>query len=213
MNKLCRKCGKKKPESSFYRRRSGYASGKLMPYCKACQSKATVKWAGRKRLGLPSIEKRRRRIVSETSAYCFGCKAVKPRDEFFTSKSGPNKGKPTPTCRGCAIKYARDWRKKNKKSYSEKHRFYQLKYKYGLSREVYESMVASQGGACKICNRVPSERLRVDHDHETGCVRGLLCLSCNALLGVLEKHWTSIMSYLGAHALTFSDMENERDLA
>jgi len=44
----------------------------------------------------------------------------------------------------------------------------------------YESLLALQGGRCGICRQVPrSRRLAVDHDHESGWVRGLLCISCN----------------------------------
>ena len=45
--------------------------------------------------------------------------------------------------------------------------------------------LAEQGGGCAVCGRPPKEgkSLHVDHDHETGYVRGLLCFSCNAALG------------------------------
>lgn len=44
----------------------------------------------------------------------------------------------------------------------------------------YESLLALQKGRCAICRQVPrSRRLAVDHDHETGWVRGLLCIACN----------------------------------
>lgn len=55
---------------------------------------------------------------------------------------------------------------------------------YGLTVEEYDTILAAQGGMCAICEGSPgARRLHVDHDHETGRVRGLLCLSCNTLLG------------------------------
>lgn len=60
---------------------------------------------------------------------------------------------------------------------------------YGITREDYETLLKAQGGRCFICQRVPrSKRLAVDHDHQTGAVRGLLCADsergCNhAILG------------------------------
>ena len=42
-------------------------------------------------------------------------------------------------------------------------------------------MVEEQGGACAICQVRPAEH--VDHDHETGAVRGILCFTCNVGLG------------------------------
>lgn len=63
---------------------------------------------------------------------------------------------------------------------------------YGLSDQDYAALLAYQGGRCYICQRVPrSRRLAVDHDHETGAVRGLLCSDsdrgCNhAILGNIK---------------------------
>ena len=53
----------------------------------------------------------------------------------------------------------------------------------GVTTEVYERMLASQGGGCAICGNEPkTRRLHVDHDHATGRVRGLLCHRCNRVL-------------------------------
>jgi hypothetical protein len=63
-----------------------------------------------------------------------------------------------------------------------------LKRKYGISLEDYEVMLDAQGGVCKICGEPrPEERtLHVDHDHETGAIRGLLCFRCNNAIGDLR---------------------------
>lgn len=42
----------------------------------------------------------------------------------------------------------------------------------------YYELFSKQNGRCAICG-VPSAHLKVDHDHKTGCLRGLLCHSCN----------------------------------
>lgn len=59
--------------------------------------------------------------------------------------------------------------------------------KYGLTVEDFGKLLASQGGVCAICAGTDEQRrLSVDHDHETGEVRGLLCSGCNgAKLGRL----------------------------
>jgi hypothetical protein len=57
---------------------------------------------------------------------------------------------------------------------------------YGLTKEGYDRMLAQQHGACAICKRQPQETLCIDHDHDTGQVRGLLCRKCNLGLGFFD---------------------------
>ena len=63
-----------------------------------------------------------------------------------------------------------------------------LKRTFGITPEDYERRLAQQGGGCAVCARAPKagKSLHVDHDHETGYVRGLLCFKCNAALGQLD---------------------------
>jgi hypothetical protein len=55
--------------------------------------------------------------------------------------------------------------------------------------EDYKRFYKSQQGKCSIC-RTPQSKLKsslaVDHNHQTGAVRGLLCYRCNVRLGILE---------------------------
>lgn len=60
---------------------------------------------------------------------------------------------------------------------------------YGLEAGQYDQLYAIQNGVCAICNRATgaSKKLAVDHDHDTGEVRGLLCKLCNRdILGHLR---------------------------
>ena len=62
--------------------------------------------------------------------------------------------------------------------------------KYGMTLEQYEAMLAAQGGGCALCGKRPEhyrKSLHVDHEHETGRVRGILCAGCNTLLGRLGQ--------------------------
>lgn len=55
---------------------------------------------------------------------------------------------------------------------------------YGLTPEDYEMLLVNQEERCAICGETPLRGvLYVDHDHETGKVRGLLCGACNSGLG------------------------------
>ena len=72
--------------------------------------------------------------------------------------------------------------------YKENHRAWQYRTLYGITIEQYDEMLAAQEGACAICRGTESgaPRWQVDHDHQTGTVRGLLCNSCNLALGLLK---------------------------
>jgi hypothetical protein len=71
-----------------------------------------------------------------------------------------------------------------------------IKRRYGLSMERYEYILMAQRGRCLICRefmqdsvtrggRRNGRSIAVDHDHATGEVRGLLCMNCNAGIGLL----------------------------
>jgi len=63
-----------------------------------------------------------------------------------------------------------------------------LKRKYGITIEHYDELLARQGGRCAICRREPRPdiSLHLDHDHESGLLRGILCFRCNNSLGDLD---------------------------
>lgn len=78
------------------------------------------------------------------------------------------------------------------------------KRQYGITLLQYDQMVEEQNSCCKICgdgnpggNR---KRFSVDHNHDTGEVRGLLCGSCNAALGLFKDSPSILQS-----ALTYLD--------
>ena len=56
--------------------------------------------------------------------------------------------------------------------------------RYGISKKDWNTMFVEQDGKCKLCDRAPT---RVDHDHVTSIVRGLLCNRCNIALACVEK--------------------------
>lgn len=56
----------------------------------------------------------------------------------------------------------------------------------GRGKECRERLHELHGSSCNICGAQPDEPLRVDHNHETGAVRGLLCRNCNVALGLMQ---------------------------
>jgi hypothetical protein len=90
-------------------------------------------------------------------------------------------------------KYYKEYTEKNKervKKYQsrspEQWKKINIARKYGITIEYYDSMVEQQRGLCAICLKKP-EKLHVDHSHETGIVRALLCHKCNTSLGLLQE--------------------------
>lgn len=104
--------------------------------------------------------------------------------------------------------YRKEWYAKTKEKRLEYHRNYELSYKenegvkltrrlqsvkrlYNLDAEQYLQMVLDQNNCCAICNKPETHKnkngdvrpLNVDHCHETGKVRALLCTHCNSMLG------------------------------
>jgi hypothetical protein len=71
--------------------------------------------------------------------------------------------------------------------------------KYGLTREGYEAMYATQEGRCLGCRRSFASLGRepdIDHNHRTGQVRGLLCHSCNLILGLARDEVSTLFDLI-----------------
>ena len=125
---------------------------------------------------------------------CRSCGVEKPFDDFHRNSRHAD-GR-TSYCKPCAIVRAAEWQKANpekrrvtarqsheRRLASGKVREDKYKARYGITVAQYDALFMEQGGACAICKTTPSGRLHVDHDHETGRVRGLLCTRCNQGLG------------------------------
>ena len=71
------------------------------------------------------------------------------------------------------------------KGWCSKH--YSLYTRYKIDPIVYEETLESQGGLCAICGC--SKKLHMDHDHDTGKIRGVLCGACNRGIGLLKDDY------------------------
>lgn len=71
------------------------------------------------------------------------------------------------------------------KQYSTK---YNRRRRYGVDDVEYQQLLTKQNGLCAICTKTCTRQLALDHDHDTGKVRGLLCNSCNRGLGYFKDN-------------------------
>ena len=118
---------------------------------------------------------------------CTSCDIDKPTGEFHKNRAR-SRGY-SYQCRTC--KGALD-----KQSYSEENnKRSKLLERYGIDLDAYNAMFTEQQGCCAICNAHQSSlkrSLAVDHCHETGKVRGLLCTNCNVGLGNFKDSLTNL---------------------
>lgn len=136
-------------------------------------------------------------IVSKLKR-CSKCHEYKPRSEFSGESRRPDGLRCF--CRVCGAKQLKEYRQrpdiiKRKREHFARpeqlayRRSYELVRKFGITLEEYDAMLASQHGLCALCGTdKPNGRwntFHVDHCHETGVIRGLLCYQCNAALGRL----------------------------
>jgi hypothetical protein len=143
-------------------------------YCRPCMNVRSLKSRHKTRAAAGRPVKPRR-VVPRGHRWCPDCEVVKPFEEFPHNKSGrAGRGR---YCLPCHNVRSRANRIKNHGSTRE----YRLKARYGIGQVDVDRMLADQGGLCLGCDKPDPEH--VDHDHETGNVRGMLCFNCNQALG------------------------------
>ena len=192
MKKTCATCGKTKPTTEFHKDRS--KPDGLNAYCKLC----TI--AKQK----TNLAKPPRRAAPEGMKWCGRCKQHKTPDQFH-NRTGTFDGLDK-RCKQCAYELHDEWRRKNlpktreasRKWRSENPRLakdYKLRSNYGIPLGTYDKMLTEQGGRCAICGATDpggAGDFHVDHCHDRGNVRGLLCHNCNIGIGHF-KHDQSLL--------------------
>jgi predicted nucleic acid-binding Zn ribbon protein len=130
-----------------------------------CSRTCGVAWQNEKRAAT------RRAIILASRGPCDGCGAMIPESRHGGAKF-------------CSVECKRRtqsarWRVKSPG--------YMRQYLYGITAEEYDALLAAQEGRCAICGSPDwpgkGNRPHIDHDHETGRIRGLLCNNCNTGLG------------------------------
>ena len=122
---------------------------------------------------------------------CVACGENKPASKFYKDKR--MKSGLSSECKTCVRARNKEYLKTYKRKGPDgkeldaeglriRARGYHLVRRYGITYEEYDVLVEKADGKCQICGN-KTEKLHVDHCHETGMVRGLLCINCNHGLG------------------------------
>ena len=143
--------------------------------------------------------------------HCNGCSTKKDMTEFWKGQS---------LCILCCKERQKTrWDSRSPKRRLEQH----LKYKYGITHDEFYAAWNLQDGKCSICSvelpdlMVYEDRRRgyaIDHNHDTGKFRGILCLKCNSLLGMANDSpeiLAKAIIYLeinGSYSLKSSPVDN-----
>jgi len=114
---------------------------------------------------------------------CTKCGLSKPLDEYYIIKKSRNRHGSCKACfKKCSAESSKKLGKRHKRSIN-------LKRNYGITIEDFDQMHDDCNGQC-ICGatkgRSNSPALFVDHCHDTGKIRGLLCHKCNSAIGLVE---------------------------
>lgn len=206
LEKTCSDCKQSKPLGDFYpskRLKFGVLSS-----CKACVSQRSK--------GYREAAKRKPRMTSPSFRICRTCRIEKPITEFYQSKARTDPT--FTECKVCHKTRTKQVRQRNLTATRERERRYRLKAtantkesirryyrsekgkrtiysryyqkRFGITLQEYEARLEAHNGVCAICLKPQKDkrRLVVDHNHQTGDVRGLLCTPCNIILGCWQDN-------------------------
>lgn len=192
--RVCTKCGTVKPLAEFNRSKDGLHGRRSR--CSTCQAEE-----GRRRRDVArgGPGRQPRTPSPDGTLRCTKCHEVRRVEDFRPEPR--NRDGLRSQCKQCDRYFAwgwqkrtgqyERWRRENPEAYRRLQRRSALRRKYGMEIEDYDALLAAQGGRCAICRSTDPKSNRgtcfvVDHDHDTGAVRGLLCMICNTGIGGLQ---------------------------
>lgn len=190
--KVCTACGVAQPFSEFFPQ---HGRNRLRSTCKTCGKEYYRSWYHKRTVALnlarAAMRKKRsdleREEMEANGRTCLSCMECKPLEKFHKHKSYFRGYKRV--CKECDARTKKQRRAlEDKEVLRRKSKIGHLKKEYGLSLEEFETKIKQQGNRCAICDKEFNLEGRyagpyVDHNHNTGAVRDLLCFECNSGLG------------------------------
>lgn len=128
---------------------------------------------------------------------CRDCKQTFPltKEFFYLYPEKPERQTHPPYCKRCSVVRSSAWSRGQSSEKKTGVYIQNLHKRLGLAIEDYRALLQAADYKCEICGKphcweptkkYERSRLGVDHDHETGVVRGVLCNKCNAAIGLLQ---------------------------
>lgn len=144
-------------------------------------------------------------LEGPTHKLCVDCHELKPIGEEFWVYTGKKKNHLRSQCKVCWNSHQKKLRKLRHEDPIKRQQYLDNKrerkmWKYGMGQAEFELMSADQDDRCAICRA--KAKLHVDHDHNTGKVRALLCSPCNTSLGLMKENpqaITRMIDYIKEH--------------
>jgi hypothetical protein len=163
--KVCAKCEQTLPLESFGENKR-YSDGR-QSYCRPCFSEYM---RDKRNPGWRATEADYRALAAMGQRRCRKCKGVFPATTEHFYASAKCVGGIQWECKEC---------------YGSRVRTGKLSRLYGMTDADFSAMLADQGGGCAINPQhdMGGSNWHIDHDHDTGRVRGVLCKHCNTALG------------------------------
>jgi hypothetical protein len=155
-----------------------------MKICGHCKKELSLDCFQKNRTAPDGLQNRCKACTKEASKACRA-----RRGHLWLEKTNPWKDRPENRERKNRVTRERMARLKaeNPEKCRQDRRRWQLSVKYGLTFELKEVLVKSQGGVCLIClSPIVAETCATDHCHEGDYIRGMLCKSCNSALGLFK---------------------------
>lgn len=202
--KTCTKCLKEQPIEEFSPD-PRYKDG-LKSWCKACSRAYARDWQRKKNGHKPrpgplkrcprcGREKDRKTDFHKGSSYCKPCNSSHAREYYWKHKQRVSDRSKQKRLANLAAERAKD-RARYRRDI-EKRRVYHLRKNYGITMDEFLQLLQAQDHKCAVCgtaitqnsNGGQNKRVRnldVDHCHDTGKVRGILCSQCNKGIGCFK---------------------------
>lgn len=196
ISKRCGRCDEEKTLDNFWPNKGGKYG--VHSTCKACKLTLSREWQERNRdkcrsYGRAYHQRHPERRVAQSKRWRMAhpeeWRAIKAR---WAAKNRDRINAQAARWRALNAEKARETNRRCYQNSEEARRDYNLRSHYGISIEQYKAMYEKQGGKCLTCGDAKPLRGRdslcVDHNHDTGKVRELLCARCNKALGCVREN-------------------------